>query len=240
MHILECVENYISEVKQNPYVYKIQKLGIEVFKHYIDTNGLDIIKEDFHEEIIKRLILIWLPRNKKYLSEAEIYQVIYTIHDICNYIVKKNQTNQKIEEKVLEPTILELYGEAYMRVYKAKNLLQKMTQDPVISVDPVIVDLGKYREKKKKLSYSEVATTYEQALFEIQECKEGGQIVLNKLNQNKSYKLLLEYPVYKYMQKGDIIHATIKRRLFYVYWEIEEVKAYYLPEAIQFLNVNVQ
>ena len=238
MHILEYVENYISEVKKNPYVYKIQKLGIEVFKHYIDASGLDIREEDF-KGLIKRLILIWLPRNKKYLSEAEIYQVIYTIHDICNYIAKEKQVSESVVDEVSEPTILELYGEAYMRVYKVKNLLQKMTRDPVISVDPIVIDLEKYREKKKS-SCNENATTYEQALFEVQECKEGGQIILNKLNQNKSYKLLLEYPAYKYMRKGDIIHAIIKRRLFYVYWEIEEVKAYYLPDAVQLLNINSQ
>ena len=238
MHILECVENYVSEIKQNPYVYKIQKLGIEVFKHYIDTSGLDVMKEDFNEEIIKRLILIWLPRNKKYLSEAEIYQVIYTIHDICNYIAKEQLSERAVDE-TSEPTILELYGEAYMRVYKVKNLLQKMTRDPVVSVDPIVIDLEKYREKKKS-NCNEIATTYEQALFEVQECKEGGQIILNKLKQDKSYKLLLEYPAYKYMRKGDIIHAIIKRRLFYVYWEIEEVKAYYLPEAVQLLNINLK
>ncbi len=239
MHILECVENYISEVKQNPYVYKIQRLGIEVFKHYIDASGLDVRKEEFNEALIKKLILIWLPRNKKYLSEAEIYQVIYTIHDICNYITKEKQVSENVVDEESEPTILELYGERYMRVYKVKNLLQKLTRDPVISVDPIIIDLERYRQKKKA-NCNEVATTYEQALFEVQECKEGGQIILNKLNQNKAYKLLLEYPVYKYMRKGDIIHAIIKRRLFYVYWEIEEVKAYYLPDAVSLLNINIQ
>lgn len=236
MHILECVENYVNEVKQNPYVYKIQRLGIEIFCEYIEKSGLDIRREDFHKSLIDKLILIWLPRNKKYLSEAEIYQIIYTIHDICNYICGEDIEEEK--GKAETPTILDLYGEAYMRIYKVKNLLQKMTKDPVISVDPIIVDLGKYREKKKKSNYGEVATTYEQAIFEVTECKEGGQIVLNKLGQSKQYKLLLEYPAYKYIRKGDIIHAIIKRRLFYVYWEIEEIKAYYLPEAVELMKVH--
>ena len=125
-----------------------------------------------------------------------------------------------------------------MRVYKAKNLLQKMTKDPVIAFNPLVIDLDKYRNKKKKTNYGEIATTYEQSLFEVQECKEGGQIILNKLTQNKQYKLLLEYPVYKYLKKGDILHAVIKRKLFYVYWELEEIKAYYLPQAINLLNLS--
>lgn len=233
MHILERVENYVDEIKQKPYVYKIQRLGIEIFKNYINVNGLDIREEDFHKELVERLVLFWLPRNKKYLSEAEVYQVIYTIHDIFNYINQEKEISSIPKE---ESMILELYGEEYMRIYKAKNLLQKMTRDPVISVDPVVIDLERYRDKKKKSGYGEIATTYEQAIFEVQECKEGGQVILNKIGQSKPYKLLLEYPAYKYLRKGDIIHAIIKRKLFYVYWELEEVRAYYLPQAIDFLN----
>ena len=228
MYILERVENYVEEIKQKPYIYKIQKLGIEIFKNYIVSNSLNMREEDFGEELLEKLILLWLPRNKKYLSEAEIYQVIYTIHDIFNYMHKQEEVS----------SILELYGEEYMRVYKARNLLQKMTRDPVISVDPIVIDLDRYRAKKKKSGYSEIATTYEQALFEVQECKEGGQVVLCKLSQNKQYKLLLEYPAYKYLRKGDIIHAIIKRRLFYVYWELEEIRAYYLPQAIGLLSLS--
>ncbi|MBP3886895.1 MAG: hypothetical protein J6F30_04475 [Cellulosilyticum sp.] len=228
MHILERVENYVEEIKEKPYIYKIQKLGIEIFKNYINANGLDIREEDFHKELLDKLILLWIPRTKKYLSEAEVYQVIYTIHDIYNYINKEKEIS----------TILEVYGEEYMRIYKAKNLLQKMTKDPVISVDPIVIDLAKYKEKKKKSNYGEIATTYEQALFEVEECKEGGQVILNKVAQGKTYKLLLEYPAYKYLKKGDLIHAIIKRRLFYVYWEFEEVRAYYLPQAVELLNLT--
>lgn len=233
MHILERVETYVQEVKQTPYVYKIQKLGIEIFKYYITSNSLDIREEDFHRALLDKLVLIWLPKNKRYLGEAEVYQIIYTIHDIFNYIQTKRSKEQKIEQE--EPTILQLYGEEYMRVYKAKNLLQRITKDPVISVEPIVIDIGKYRCKKEKGSYGEIATTYEQALFEVQECKEGGQVILNKLGQTKQYKLLLEYPVYKYLRKGDIFHITIKRKLFYVYWELEEIKAYFLPQAIELL-----
>lgn len=239
MHILERVEAYVQEVKQTPYVYKIQKLGIEIFKYYITSYSLDIREEDFHKELLDKLVLIWLPRNKKYLSEAEVYQIIYTIHDIFNYIqTTLTKGHQGMQEEQEESTILQLYGEEYMRIYKARNLLQRITKDPIISVDPIVVDLDKYRYKKEKKSYGEIATTYEQAFFEVQECKEGGQVVFNKLGQTKQYKLLLEYPAYKYLRKGDILHATIKRKLFYVYWELEEIKAYYLPQAIELLSLS--
>jgi len=80
-----------------------------------------------------------------------------------------------------------------------------------------------------------MATTYEQAVFKVEECKEGGQVVLVKLYQDKQYKLLLDFPTCKYFKKGDLIHAIIKRKLFYVYWELQEIKSYYLPEALAYL-----
>ena len=227
MHLLERIEAYSNELKENPYIYNIQKKGIDIFSHYIEANNLDIREEDFDRRMLSKLLLYWLPRNKKYLSDIEAYQIIYTIHDIYNYI-KGNEASGET------PTILETYGQEYMRVYKAKSMLLKLTRDPVVSVDPMVIALDKYRERKKKGTCNDIATTYEQAVFTIEECKEGGQVVLNKGNNGKQYKLLLEYPAYKYLRKGDILHATIKRRLFYVYWELEEVKAYYLPGAAEF------
>lgn len=237
MHILERVDGYVEEVKQTPYIYKMQKVGIEVFRTYINAYGLDIREEDFHRDLLNKLLLIWLPKNKKYLGEAEIYQIIYTIHDLVNYIEQKSGTLSEQDEAVSpeENTILQLYGEAYMRIYKARNLLQQITKDPIISVNPIVVDLERYKDRRKK-TYNEIATTYEQALFEIQECKDGGQIIMCKIGYNKQYKLLLEYPAYKYLRKGDILHAVIKRKLFYVYWELEEIKAYYLPQALSYLS----
>ena len=148
MHILERVEAYSQEMKQTPYVYKIQKLGIEIFRYYIASNGLDIREEDFHKELLDKLVLIWLPKNKKYLSDAEIYQIINTIHDIFNYIQNQLPKDQLVDKE--EPTLLQTYGEEYMRVYKARNLLQRITKDPVISVDPVVVDFNRYKYKKEK------------------------------------------------------------------------------------------
>lgn len=235
MHILERIDEYSEQIKQTPYVYKIQKAGIEIVRRYINDNHLDIREEDFEQRLLEKLILIWLPKNKKYLSETEVYQIIYTIHDIVCYIEKKgNESKEKVEEN----TILKLYGKEYMRVYKAKSFLQQMTDDPVISIDPIVIDLDRYKNKKKRSNYTELATTYEQGLFQIQGCKEGGQIILNKMGQIKQYKMLLEYPGYKYLKVGDLLQIVIKRKLFYVYWELEEIKAYYLPQACPFFNLS--
>ncbi len=253
MHILERINLYTQETKKNPYIYSLQKLGIELFKEYITSSGLDVEESYLSQETLSKLIVYWIPKNKRYLSETQAYQLIYTIHDIYNYVVAhrtceaENKSMTQTENKVLNkakgstsgnietPTLLELYGEEYMRLYKVRNKLFSLTKDPVIAVDPLVVDINRYRQKKNKGGYQEIATTYEQAIFKVIECKEGGQVTLAKPKQSKEYRLLLEYPIYKDLKPGDLIHATIKRKLFYVYWELEEIKSYYLPEAIAFL-----
>ena len=231
MDILGHINEYIEYVQANPYIYTIQKAGIDAFVNYIKSNHLSGELSDLKDIKMERLLRYWIPKNKKYLSEVQAYQIVYTIHDIYNYLTKCS----KLHNTNNTPTILDLYGEEYMRVYRVKNMLLKLTKDPVLGTNPFIIDLDYYKNRKKKSTSVEMATTYEQAVFKVQQCKEGGQVILTKLYQDKSYKLLLEYPAYKYFKKGDLIHAVIKRKLFYVYWEIEELKSYYLPEAEAYL-----
>lgn len=238
MHILERLDSYIQEVKRTPYVYSIQKMGINIFRSFIMENELDIREEDFRQELLEQLILIWFPDNNRHLDEQQAYQIIYTINDVYKYIHRHSHTEEIERKQILteESTILQIYAKEYMRIYKVKRLLQEMTNDPIISVNPTVIDLMKYKNKKTKGPYSDIGKSYEQALFRVQECKEGGQVILNKLNASKQYKLLLDYPVYKYIKKGDLLQAVIKRRFFCIYWELEEIKTYYLAEAIPFLS----
>lgn len=253
MDILERVSLYRQDVKRIPYIYSMQRLGIELFIDYIQINHLDIDERHVNRDFINKVLLYWIPKNKKYLTETQAYQVVYTLQDLYNYIIGEQKhrgneesakeeftSSEKMRTKCMQqedglPTILDVYAKEYMRMYKVRNLLLQMTKDPVISVDPIIIDINKYRDKRKKNKYSDIGITYEQGVFKVEACKEGGQVILTKPSQMKQYKLLLEYPAYKELKTGDLIHATIRRKLFYVYWEIEEIKSYYLPQAITFL-----
>jgi hypothetical protein len=231
MNLLESINEYTKYVKNNSYVYAVQKQGIEIFTQYIKNNSLNGEVEDIKDIKMEKLLSYWIPRNKKYLSEIQAYQIVYTVHDIYQYILKYNNLNKDSST----PAILDLYGEEYMRVYKIRNMLLKLTKDPILATNPLVIDLNYYKNKKKKSDFQEMATAYEQAVFKVEECKEGGQVVLSKLYQDKQYKLLMDFPAYKYFKKGDLMHAIIKRKLFYVYWEIDEIKSYYLPEAVSYL-----
>ncbi|PHV70035.1 hypothetical protein CS063_12890 [Sporanaerobium hydrogeniformans] len=237
MNILDCLANYTATIKKTPYVYTLQKMGIDIFSQFILTNNLNDDSSLLNRALIDKFLLYWVPRNKRYLTETQAYQLVFTINDIYNYFkeykqeVEQDNPESDTNTSANEPAILNLYGEEYIRLYKVRNNLLKSTKDPIISIQPLVIDLSNYRYKKKKDSLADLATTYEQAIFEVQECKEGGQIILTKRGQAKQYKLLLEYPTYKYFKQGDFIQGIIKRKLFYVYWEIEEIKSYYPHQA---------
>ena len=233
MEVLESINQYTRSIQSDKCMYNRQKVVIDIVKTYINNTIPDIKVEDFDMGIIDKLLLYWIPKNKKYVTESQIYQIISTIVDIYTHIFNQKITNTEC------PSILDLYGEEYKRAYKAKNMLLSMTLDPVISIDPLIIGLDRYRNKRNKQGVSERSTTYVQALFEVLECKEGGLVVLGKMGSQKTYKLLLEYPTYKYLKVGDIIHAIIRRKLFYVYWEFEELRGYYLKQAMKFLSYDV-
>ncbi len=230
MEVLDSINQYAKSIQSNSNVYSIQRMGIDIFKNYINNTVPDIKVDEFDIGMVDRLLLYWLPKNKRYISETQIYQILATIGDVYTYISNQNSVSEEF------PNILDLYGDEYKRAYKAKNMLLSMTLDPVISIDPLIIGFERYKNKRNKQSSSNRSTTYVQALFEVVECKDGGLVVLSKLGTDKTYKILLEYPIYKYLKLGDLIHAIIRRKLFYVYWEFEELRGYYLQPAIKFLT----
>lgn len=233
MQVLESIDEYEKSIQNNKCIYDMQKIGIEIFKSYIINTKPDLSIEEFDMLMINKLLFYWFPRNKKYVSETQVYQIVSTIGDIYTHITSRSSSNQDF------PSILELYGEEYKRAYKAKNMLLKMTLDPVISIEPLVIGFDRYKNKRKRESSVERSNAFIQAFFNVRECKEGGLIILSKMNSDKTYKILLEYPTYKYLKQGDIIHAVIRRKLFYVYWEIEELKGYYLQQATKFLSYDI-
>jgi len=128
MNLLECINDYTKYVMNNSYVYKLQKPGIEVFTHYINSNSLNGEITDIKDIQMDRLLSYWIPRNKKYLSEVQAYQMVYTVHDIYQYILKYNNINKESDT----PALLDIYGAEYMRVYKIRNMLLKMTKTPLL------------------------------------------------------------------------------------------------------------
>lgn len=232
MNLLETVVLYKETLQKDKKTYSLQKLGIDIFYAYLEANPLITHIEYLEQGVLDRLFLYWIPKHKKYLSEKQAYQVVATIQSIYYFLLEQ----KNIETSCIASTIVELYAEEYKRMYKIRSMLRRITKDPVISEEPFVIDFLCYCNKKRKKEFSERTTTYEQGVFEVIGCKEEGIVILQKTGQQKTYKLLLECPISRYLKVGDLLHAVIKKRLFYVYWEIGEIKAYYLKDALRYLS----
>ena len=206
--IKEINEN--SDFKYNDYV--------DFMLNYLSKNKLSSLED------VKHFTYFWLPKKLRYATENDIINLKLFLENICKDLIN-------IED--LDESFIEL-----SRIYNAKSKVFNIINDPVINGNKKLISLDNYIYKKNKSNQQnkDIATTYENSLFIVQEIKDGGQLILKSLSKDKEYKLLLEYPSYKYFKAGDILQAVIKRKIFYVFWEIEELIALYPNQSIKYLE----
>lgn len=229
MNLLNEVRDYIEFVKQNTYIYSLQKQGIDLLTQFINEQIDRPISKKGYVEMIDYFLAVWIPKHKKYLKVEEAFNIVYATQDLLTFMHKK------YDNETSTPIVLEYYGEAYMRLYKVNEIVRKMVGDPVISMTPTIVDLQYYRDYKEKQQRKDNMAMYEQGLFCIEEINDEGYIVLNKLTNHKSCKVLIRRDWMYHFKVNDILHITLKRKVFFVYWEIEEFKGYYTEKAARYL-----
>lgn len=227
MDTLTCLETYTQVIKETPYLYQVQKKGIELFGNFIKAYYERLEAQAITDKIIEEFLVIWLPKHKRYLTEVEAYDMVYTVQSIYLYILKKT------EKPMPEDSIVETYAKEYMRLYRVRNLFNKILEDPVINMNPDLISLGAYANKK--LKRKEEMCTYEQGLFKIEEVCLEGYIEVQGIEKNVMCKVLIEPSVIKHLKKGDVLHARLKRKVFFIYWEMDEVFHYYLDQAINYL-----
>lgn len=229
MDIIGQVKDYIGYVKQNPYIYEIQKQGIELFICFLRENPEDISGEVLDQSIVDYFLSLWVPKHRKYLSEVQAYNIVYTVHDIYMYIKKK------FKEDFEEPIILDVYGQEYVRLYKSRKLIAELSGDPVVTSQPMVINFNAYKEYKQKQKKRDSMSMYEQGIFRVDEINSDGYISLNKIGTKRYFRVLFRPSLLANFKAGDILHITLRRRIFFVYWEIEEIKGYYLSNAMMYL-----
>lgn len=229
MNLVNEVKEYTQYVKQNSYIYSLQQQGLELFLTFIMRDANQVVEQSALAKVFDYFLAFWVPRNKKYLAEVEAFNIVYTVQDLQVYI---NNKYNKAEES---PIILDLYGEEYMRMYKTKKLLREMIGDPIVSMNPTIISLENYRQHKQKQQKKDSMSVYEQGLFQIDEINKEGYIVLSKVNAPKFCKVLFRPSLIYNFKEKDVLQVSLRRKIFFIYWELEEVKAYYPAYAKQYL-----
>lgn len=229
MDIIGQVKQYAQYVRQNPYIYELQKQGIELLINFLKSNPNHMVGDTLDTKAVDYFLSYWVPRSRKYLSEVEAYNIVYTLHDICHYL------NRKDNEADNTPIILDMYGQEYIRLYKSRKLLAQLAGDPVIATNPIVISLDTYKEYKQKKNKKDSMSMYEQGMFRVDEINKDGYISFNKVGSNRYFKVLFRPSVLANFKAGDILHITLKRRIFFIYWEIDEIRGYYLSNAISYI-----
>ncbi|MGL4800369.1 MAG: hypothetical protein ACRCWY_13385, partial [Cellulosilyticaceae bacterium] len=130
MDMLNELSAYKCFVKQNPYVYTLQKQGIDLLYSFFTSLEKERGNHLERDQYIDYFLAVWVPKHKKYLSDTEAFNIVYTVQDFLAYM------EDKCDEEDVFPIVLDMYKEAYGRVYKARKLIREMIGDPIISVDP--------------------------------------------------------------------------------------------------------
>lgn len=229
MNLLNEVRDYMEYVRQNMYIFSLQQQGLELLMQFVSAQVEGPMSKKGYVETIDYFLAVWIPKHKKYLKVEEAFNIVYTAQDLLTFIHNKYDRQDNI------PVVLEYYGEEYMRLYRVNELVRKMVGDPVISIAPTIINLQSYRDYKDKQQHRDNMSMYEQGLFCIEEINDEGYIVLNKLSNHKSCKVLIRRDWMSHFKVNDLLHVTLKRKIFFVYWEIEELKVYYTEKAARYL-----
>ena len=229
MNLLNEIRDYTDYVRQNTYIYSLQKQGIDLLNKFITQQIDGPTPKRGYIEMIDYFLAVWIPKHKKYLTVEEAFNIVYASQDLLTFIHKKYDREDNT------PLILEYYGEEYMRLYRVNEIVRKMVGDPVISMKPTIIDLQGYKDYKEKVQHKDTMAMYEQGLFCIEEINDEGYLVLNKLSNHKCCRVLMRRDWMYHFTLNDILQVTLKERFFFVYWEIEQFKVYYTEKAARYL-----
>lgn len=229
MNLLNEIRDYIDYIKTNTYIFGLQKQGLELLLHFFEENKYTIVKQRGYIEALDYFLAVWIPKHKKYLKVEEAFNIAYTVQDLLTFIHRKYDSEDDT------PMVLEYYGEEYLRVYKINQIVRQMIGDPIISLTPTIIDLDNYKEQKEKQTRKDSMAMYEQGVFCVEEINNEGALALRKLSNNKYCKVLMKKDWIGEFKPSDLLHVSLKRKIFFVYWEIQELKAYYPGKAARYL-----
>jgi len=228
MTVLETIEKYISDFSSLENAE--ERYCISLLYDYCKYKEPQLEIEELDEQFFDKFFLYWLPGRNKMLTGDRLYYLFPTIKKYYKYLRK----NYKIKELNLIKS-LDRFVEEFVRIINLSRAFSRFLGNPVISIDPLVVDLRCYKENKLRKSLKERNGVYEQGYFEVVDISPDCSITIKKKPKGRYAKLLLDDDLVFYLKKGDILQLKITRRLFFTYWEIEEIKSCYLKEAKKYL-----
>ena len=175
--------------------------------------GVDEMDEDF----AARLLLRRLPPLFFQPEDELINSIEKTVRDFFDFCDQKHRGKMN---SALNNIGINIFPEL-KRIVKLKKLILRFSRNPVISIEPLVVDIEGYRILKKEKSRETVFLSDEFVFFEF---FGRNSVVLKKEGEGGYFlRIYLDSESTAFFRKGDRIRLKLKRRNDYSSWLIDGV-----------------
>lgn len=230
--VAEVLNDYYNHIlSQVTNVEEKRKDTLSIFSRYCKMFYNKQLISSLEDDFYNRFLLMYMPSYSLKLSEKELRTVLIEMGKLLDFINSYHGINlSKSYKKDWTANLDDI-----LRVFYIIRKMQKYTDAPVLSFNPMIIDINCYKRRKHNHKESK-REIYEQGYFEIID-RIGGTIILKKAKTKNNFyvKLKVESNLAIDMHNKDIINMRIKKRFFNTTWDIIDIKDYYSYRAINYI-----
>lgn len=231
MEVLESITSYTKDMQVAGQLYQGQKEALDILYRYCNDTEPGMNISEIDSSFFDEFLIYWLPKNNSRLNVNEICGILEGIEGYCSHI--QGEYNVPGLDKY---ELIKQYKKEYLRIYELKHLFSRYIGDPIIGINPLVIDFNAYKQYKSHKQNNQNPGIYQQGLFEVMEIDYDRTVVLRKIPKGKPVRIVLADYLIDYLRKGDILHLRIKQRQFFALWEVEWIKNCYLPKASRYLS----
>lgn len=142
MEVLKSITSYVEHMKGNDHIYEGQRRGLEMLYKYCDHTEPEMALSEIDWYFFDEFLMYWLPKNQSRLNEKEVYQILSGIGGYCSYIQETYNIHTLYKSEVEKE-----YQKEYLRIYKLKRLFLEYLGDPILSLEPFVIDFKIYGKR---------------------------------------------------------------------------------------------
>lgn len=191
---------------------------------------------DINGEFVHKFYFSYLTHQLPSISMEEIKYIAREWYYFSLYIARK------YGEKELLETCSHIYYDLLSDIYRVLTIaldIRKFCQIPVLSWQPLIIDLQCYKNFIEESKVPSATYIYGQGYFTVFD-KIGPHVIFEKKRANELFKVRVDIKLSKNIEIGDVAHMSIKRRHFSNTWMIIQVKGYYGKAFDHYLKLGGQ
>ncbi|PKM93563.1 MAG: hypothetical protein CVU84_15410 [Firmicutes bacterium HGW-Firmicutes-1] len=211
------------------------KKALDIMRRYINQYYKEDPLEEINKSFLERFYSSFLPCHLLRLTYKDIESLSIEWAMFSDFI--SNSYHITSLKRFCKDVYKDHENELFRILYLIKEV-RKYGEVPVLCWEPFIIDMKCYKNMKSKENAFAKYIVYDQGYFKIED-KLGNNIIFIKNSPVKTYyKIKIDVPVGEEMKIGDIIHMSIKRKVFSTAWNMVNVKAYFDQSAGEYLNLG--